>query len=173
MDREDAESILLEAGSAADGEFPLLDAAIACAIHEDPARDPQVARDLGATGVERLSQRLKRESPEEALAEAMAGDLRLSGDLFNVEDPGNADIITVAERRRGIAVTLGIFYLHAGRRCGLPVQGVDFPAHFLLRIETEEGPLALDPFSVSMRSRKWAGKSTPWTGRPQRRPACR
>src|SRR6202000_56374 len=48
---------------------------------------------------------------------------------------------------KGIPVALGIFYLDAARRCRLPVQGVDFPGHFLLRIETDEGPLALDPFS--------------------------
>jgi len=147
MTREEAEDFLLEAGAAQDGEFPLLEAAIACAIHEDPSRDPQVARDLGAAGVERLTQRLKRESAEEALAETLAGDLRLAGDLLTHENPANADVIAVAERRKGIAVALGILYLHVARRCGLSVSGVDFPGHFLLRIETEEGPLALDPFS--------------------------
>ena len=147
MDRDEAENILIEAGSAAEGAFPLLDAAIACALHDEPARDAQIARDLGEIGVQRLSERLKRESPEEAIAEAMAGDLTLGGDLFTSENPDNADVISVAERRRGLAVTLGIFYLHAGRKCGLTVHGVDFPGHFLLRIETEEGPLALDPFS--------------------------
>jgi regulator of sirC expression with transglutaminase-like and TPR domain len=147
MGRDDAESILLEAGQAADGDFPLLEAAIACAIHEDPSRDPQCARDLGQSAVDHLSKRLKQESAEEALAEAMAGDLRLGGDLFTYEDPGNADILDVSERRKGLAVALGVFYLHAARRCGLTVQGVDFPGHFLLRIETDEGPLALDPFS--------------------------
>src|SRR5437899_4795190 len=147
MSREEAETNLLDAGGAADGDFPLLEAAIACAIHEDPSRDPQAARDLGAAGVERLAQRLKQESAEEALAETMAGDLRLSGDLFTYEDPENADIIAVTERRKGLAVALGVFYLHAARKCRLTVQGVDFPGHFLLRIETDEGPLALDPFS--------------------------
>ncbi|THD74364.1 MAG: tetratricopeptide repeat protein [Phenylobacterium sp.] len=147
MTRDDAEELLLDAGGAEDGEFPLLEAAIACAIHEDPTRDPQSARDLGRVGVERLANRLERETPEEALAEAMAGDLRLAGDLFTHEDPGNADILSVCDRRKGLPVALGIYYLHAGRRCGLNVQGVDFPGHFLLRIETEEGPLALDPFS--------------------------
>jgi regulator of sirC expression with transglutaminase-like and TPR domain len=147
MTREDAEDFLLEAGGAEDGEFPLLEAAVACAVHEDPARDAQVVRDLAQVGVERLTRRLQRETPEEALAEAMAGDLRLAGDLFTYEDPENADIIAVAERRKGLPVALGLFYLHAGKKCGLNVQGVDFPGHFLLRIETEEGPLALDPFS--------------------------
>jgi regulator of sirC expression with transglutaminase-like and TPR domain len=141
MDRVEAETILSEAGAAPETEFPLLDAAIACAIHEDPVRD------LAARGVERLAERLKRESPEEAIAETMAGDLGLSGDLFTLEDPDNADVLAVASKRRGLAVTIGLFYLHAARKCGLTVQGVDFPGHFLLRIETEEGPLALDPFS--------------------------
>lgn len=147
MDRDEAETILSDAGSVAEGEFPLLEAALACAIHESPARDAAVAREMAAIAIDRLSLRLKRESPEEAIAETMAGDLGLSGDLFTLEDPENADVIGVATRRKGLAVTLGVYYLHAGRRCGLTVQGVDFPGHFLLRIETEEGPLALDPFS--------------------------
>lgn len=147
MEREEAEAILLEAGGKSDGDFPLLEAAVACSVHEDPTRDAQAARDVGAIGVERLTQRLKQESAEEALAETMAGDLRLQGDLFTYEDPENADIIAVAERRKGLAVALGVYYLHAARKCGLMVQGVDFPGHFLLRIETDEGPLALDPFS--------------------------
>ncbi len=147
MTREEAEAKLLSAGAAADSDFPLLEAAIACAIHEDPSRDPQAAADLAAAGVERLNQRLKQESPEEALAETLAGDLRLAGDLFTYEDPDNADIVAVAERRKGLAVALGVYYLHVARFCALTVQGVDFPGHFLLRIETEEGPLALDPFS--------------------------
>jgi len=147
MDRDEAETILSEAGSAPEGTFPLLEAAIACAIHEDPARDPSQAREAAAIAVERLAERLKRESPEEAIAETMAGDLGLSGDLFTLEDPENADVLSVAARKKGLAVTIGIFYLHAARKCGLTVQGVDFPGHFLLRIETDEGPLALDPFS--------------------------
>ncbi|WP_337185216.1 transglutaminase family protein [Phenylobacterium sp.] len=147
MDRDEAETILAEAGGASNDAFPLMEAAIACAIHENPVRDAALARELAAAGVERLAQRLKRESPEEALAEALSGDLGLSGDLFTLDDPDNADVLGVAARKRGLAVTLGVYYLHAARRCGLVVRGVDFPGHFLLRIETDEGPLALDPFS--------------------------
>lgn len=148
MTREEAEAIIRAAGETpSDADFPVLEAAIACAIHEDPTRDPQAARDLAQAGAERLAQRLKRESAEEALAEAMAGDLRLSGDLFSYEHPDNADILAVAHRRKGLPVTLGVYYLHVAKACGLTVCGVDFPGHFLLRIETSEGPMALDPFS--------------------------
>src|SRR5215469_10041372 len=104
MTREDAEQFLADAGRKADGGFPLFEAAIACAVHEDPSRDPETARGLAAEAARRLKARLERESPEEALAETMAGDLRLAGDLLEYEDPGNADLISVAERRKGLPV---------------------------------------------------------------------
>ena len=147
MTREEAESVLTAAGQAEDKSFPLLEAALACSIHEDPTRDPTLARALAEEATRRLAERLKHESPEEAIAEAVSGDLRLTGDLMTYDHPDNADIIAVAERRKGLPVALGVYYLHAARSAGLKVQGVDFPGHFLLRIETEEGPLALDPFS--------------------------
>ncbi|WP_369057947.1 transglutaminase family protein [Caulobacter sp. 73W] len=147
MDREEAEELLNAAGRAGDADFPLFEAALACAVHDDPSRDPQIARNLADEAVARVRDRLERESPEEAIAEALSGDLRLSGDLITYDNPDNADVISVADRRKGLPVALGIFYLHAARKTGLNLQGVDFPGHFLLRIETDEGPLALDPFS--------------------------
>ena len=147
MTREDAQGFLSDVGHQSDNGFPLLEAAIACAVHEDPARDAEQARTLAADAAARLKSRLKRESPEEALAETMAGDMRLAGDLITYDSPENTDILCVVQRRKGLAVALGLLYLDVGRRCGLDVAGVDFPGHFLLRIETGEGPLALDPFS--------------------------
>jgi regulator of sirC expression with transglutaminase-like and TPR domain len=147
MTREEAEAVLTNAGKAGDNDFPLLEAAIACAVHENPDRDEDLARQLGDEAVRRLQDRLQHESPEEAIAEAVAGDLRFSGDLLSYDHPDNADIIAVADRRKGLPVALGVYYIHAARKTGIALQGVDFPGHFLLRIETDEGPLALDPFS--------------------------
>jgi regulator of sirC expression with transglutaminase-like and TPR domain len=147
MTREEAEQRLTEAGKAADDRFPLLEAALACALHEAPSRDAEGVRALAEQMAERLKRRLLSESAEEAIAETLAGDYRFNGDLMSHDDPDNADVIAVAERRRGISAALGILYLDAARRCGLRVEGVDFPGHFLLRIESPEGPLALDPFS--------------------------
>lgn len=147
MNREEAIALLSQAGSAPDDEFPLLEAAIACAVHEDPGRDGAVARDLAARAVQRLAIRLRDEAPEEAIAETMSGDLGLAGAPLADDHPDRADLIAVAAGGPGLAVTLAIFYLHAARRCGLDVQGVDFPGHFLLCMETPEGPLALDPYA--------------------------
>jgi regulator of sirC expression with transglutaminase-like and TPR domain len=147
MTRDEAEGFLTEMGGKADGAFPLLEAALACAVHEDPVRDPEQVRSFAADAARRLKTRLQRESPEEALAETMAGDMRLAGDLMTYESPENTDVISIVQRRKGLPVGLGVFYLDAARQAGLDVKGVDFPGHFLLRIQTGEGPLALDPFS--------------------------
>ena len=145
--REEAEELLVEAGQADDDDFPLLEAAIACAIHDYPFRDPEPVRTLARNAAERLSERIGQESPDDALAETMASDLRLNGDLLYYDDPANTDIIEVAERRRGLSAALAVFYLDAAKRAGLEARGVDFPNHFLLRVETPAGPVALDPFS--------------------------
>ena len=147
MTRDEAETLLTEAGQAEDNAFPLLEAAIACAVHDYPFRDPEPVRTLARNAAERLAERIAGESHDDALAETMASDLRLNGDLLNYDHPGNTDVIDVAERRRGLSATLAIFYLDAARRAGVKAQGVDFPGHFLLRVETPDGPVALDPFS--------------------------
>ena len=147
MTRDDAETVLTEAGQSEDAAFPLLEAAIACAIHDYPFRDPEPVRVLARNAGERLAERIATEGPDEALAETMAADLRLNGDLIHYDHPGNTDVIDVAERRRGLSAALAVFYLDAARRAGGKAQGGDFPGHFLLRVETPEGPVALDPFS--------------------------
>ena len=145
--RDEAETALAAAGAAADTRFPMFEAALSCALHEDPSRTPDAARALADEAVRRLFGRLQHHAPEEAVCEALGGDLGLGGDLFTYDALVNADLIHVCERRRGLPVALGVLYLEVARRCGLEVAGVDFPGHFLMRIETREGPMALDPFT--------------------------
>ena len=147
MTREEAEAVLTAAGQAEDDAFPLLEAAIACAIHDHPLRDPEPVRALARNACERLKERIGGEGPDEALAETLCADLRLNGDLIHYDHPDNTDIIAVAERRRGLSAVLAVFYLHAARAAGITAAGVDFPGHFMVRVETPEGPVALDPFS--------------------------
>ena len=147
MTRDDAERALAAAGAAPDSRFPLFEACLSCALHEDWTRDPAPARALIEEGVNRLTHRLARERPEEAICEALGADLGFNGDLLTYDDAANADLISVCERRKGLPVALGVIYLEVARRCKLPVFGVDFPGHFLLRIETDEGPMALDPYA--------------------------
>ena len=41
MTRDEAEAVLTAAGEAGDTGFPLLEAAIACAVHDRPFREPR------------------------------------------------------------------------------------------------------------------------------------
>ena len=146
MTRDDALATLTRLGQSPDEAFAPFEAALACAVHEAPGRDTAAAEALGRDAIARLTHHLGQLGGEAALAEALAGDLRLTGDLLTYDHPDNADLIALAHRRKGLPVMLGVIYLHAARACGLKVQGVDFPGHFLLRIETAEGLMALDPF---------------------------
>ena len=50
------------------------------------------------------------------------------------------------DRRLGIPITLSLVVIEVGRRAGLPLSGVGFPAHFLVAYEAEPR-LLLDPFN--------------------------
>ncbi len=63
-------------------------------------------------------------------------------------DPRNSFLNDVMDRRKGIPLTLGIILLEVGWRLGLPLQGVNFPGHFLVRFEGEAVSLLADPFDA-------------------------
>jgi len=53
----------------------------------------------------------------------------------------------VIERRVGIPISLAVLYIEIGRRIGLPLEGVSFPAHFLVKCVLREGTIVLDPYA--------------------------
>ena len=59
--------------------------------------------------------------------------------------PRNSFLNEVLERGLGIPITLALVYMEVGRRAGVPLQGVGFPGHFLLR-HSAQPRLLLDPF---------------------------
>jgi regulator of sirC expression with transglutaminase-like and TPR domain len=61
-------------------------------------------------------------------------------------DPRNSFLNDVLDRRLGIPLSLGIVLLEVGWRLGLPLEGVDFPHHFLVRFRGEAEDLLIDPF---------------------------
>lgn len=71
----------------------------------------------------------------EALAELLAGRHGYAGDVATYDDPANANLLRVIERRRGLPVALGILWLHCTRAAGWGAHGIDFPGHFLLALE--------------------------------------
>jgi regulator of sirC expression with transglutaminase-like and TPR domain len=108
--------------------------------------------------IERFAQRLRARLAPDAVAEDriialnefLFGDLGFRGNADNYYDPRNSYLNEVIDRRRGIPITLAVLYLEIGRRIELPMQGVSFPGHFLVRLPMRGGTLVLDPFSGGM-----------------------
>ena len=61
-------------------------------------------------------------------------------------DPRNSFLNDVLDRRLGIPLTLGIILLEVGWRLDLPLEGVNFPGHFLIRYKGTVENLLVDPF---------------------------
>lgn len=61
-------------------------------------------------------------------------------------DPRNSFLNDVLDRGLGIPLTLGIVALEVGWRLDLPLEGVNFPGHFLVRFRGDAIDLLIDPY---------------------------
>lgn len=68
------------------------------------------------------------------------------GDDGGHENIDNTSLIQVIERRKGIPVALGIVYMHAARSLGWVMDGLNFPGHFLIRLDYQGQREIIDPF---------------------------
>jgi len=134
-----------------DGKIELASACLQIAEDAYPGLDVD-----GYVGeIERFAKRLRaRLAPDAAaedrviaLNEFLFDDLGFSGNVDNYYDPRNSYLNEVLDRRTGIPITLAVLYMEIGRRIGLPLEGVSFPGHFLVRLPLRGGTLVLDPFS--------------------------
>jgi regulator of sirC expression with transglutaminase-like and TPR domain len=131
-----------------------IDLAQACLmIAQDAYPRLEVERYLGE--IERMALRLRARLPaaggaEEsivALNEFLFEDLGFWGNTDDYYDPRNSYLNEVIDRKTGIPISLSILYMELGRRIGLPLEGVSFPGHFLVRLRLRGGTLVLDPFA--------------------------
>jgi len=81
-----------------------------------------------------------------ALATTLFQELGFRGNTEAYYDPRNSFLADVLDRRVGIPISLSVLYMEVARRLGLPVGGVAFPGHFLVRVDGGAVPLILDPF---------------------------
>ena len=81
----------------------------------------------------------------EALSRFLFESYGLAGNTRDYYDPRNSYLDQVLERRTGIPITLSVVLMEVGRRVGLSLDGVGFPAHFLVRYRGERD-IYVDPF---------------------------
>ncbi|MCB9678749.1 MAG: tetratricopeptide repeat protein [Alphaproteobacteria bacterium] len=70
-----------------------------------------------------------------------------TGDVDDYEHPRNSYLCEVLERRRGLPILLSVIYIEVARRCGVRVEGVGFPGHFLVAPADAEREFFVDPFN--------------------------
>ncbi len=68
------------------------------------------------------------------------------GNADSYYDPRNSFLNDVIERKLGIPISLSILYIALGHALGLPLSGVAFPGHFLVKLEISDGAIVLDPY---------------------------
>ena len=132
-----------------DTEIDIADAALQLARVDAPGADWRAAREH-LSEIARHAVALPATADladrSEALSALLATRHGYIGDTQDYDDPANANLIRVIERRRGLPVALGILWMHAARAAGWGVHGVDFPAHFLVALEGKSTQAVLDVF---------------------------
>jgi regulator of sirC expression with transglutaminase-like and TPR domain len=77
------------------------------------------------------------------------------GNRDNYFDPRNSFLNEVLDRRTGIPISLSVLYMEVAQKIALPLQGVGFPGHFLVKHTSVNEEIVIDPFNQGeIRSRK-------------------
>jgi regulator of sirC expression with transglutaminase-like and TPR domain len=134
-----------------DEEINLAEAALLIASEEYPDLDVEayLARldAMGATLKRRLRADISPADTIVALNRFLFDEHGFTGNDADYYDPRHSFLNEVLDRKRGIPITIALVYIEISRRIGLPVQGVSFPAHFLVKCRLREGTVVLDPYS--------------------------
>jgi regulator of sirC expression with transglutaminase-like and TPR domain len=141
-----------------DDSLPLLEAAAAIAQDEYPDLDVQTV--LGEVDV--LLSRLRRRCPADAdplqrlraLNQFFFRDLGFGGNVNDYHDPDNSHLNVLLRTRRGIPISLAVLWLELAQGLGLKARGINFPGHFLVKINLPEGQVVIDPFTGQSLSRE-------------------
>jgi regulator of sirC expression with transglutaminase-like and TPR domain len=73
-------------------------------------------------------------------------EMGFRGNVEEYADPENSFLHRVLERRKGLPITLSVLYLLVASRCGLQLEPVGLPGHFLVGCYEEDGPFFIDSF---------------------------
>jgi regulator of sirC expression with transglutaminase-like and TPR domain len=136
--------------SQADDEINLALAAIMVAREEYPQLSEE--RYLGQLDLlaEETRDRLDDENAHlvvlQGLLDSLFNRKGFRGNREAYYDPRNSFLNDVLDRKLGIPLTLSIVLLEVGWRLGLPLEGVNFPGHFLVRFRGDAIDLLIDPY---------------------------
>ncbi len=154
--QEEAFIYLRHVGTLRDAEIDMGEAALALALAFMPGlnvdRYRQHLRKLADHVREEYQSRLRMKEQDtlhlrvQVLRKIIHEAHGYSGDDDTYDDIQNISLIRVIERRKGLPVSLGIIYIVLARAMAWDIEGLNFPGHFLLRLQKEGERVILDPF---------------------------
>jgi regulator of sirC expression with transglutaminase-like and TPR domain len=99
---------------------------------------------------EELAPRLETANSLEArtleLGHFLFEELGFAGNTDNYYDARNSFLHEVLDRQLGIPISLSVLAIAVGERCGLNVQGVGLPGHFIAKVIDGSEEVLFDPF---------------------------
>ncbi len=152
--RKEIETRLRQIGGQADSDIDLAEAALLLAALDQPDQPLDryrhhlslLQRDVADFGA-RLHAKQSLSARVEALNAVIVERYGYSGDVETYEDIANANLMRVIDRRKGLPIALGILYIHAARGQSWDIAGLNFPGHFLLRLDLGGERVIVDPFN--------------------------
>ena len=152
ISRLEAKDLLRHIGTQPDEDIDLAEAALALAALDHPDVSLQRYRDH----LSLLAEQVGELNPPDAdtlegrvtaLQDVLVGRHGYEGDTLTYDDIQNANMMQVIDRKKGLPVALGILFIQTARAQGWSISGLNFPGHFLVRLEYAGERIILDPFN--------------------------
>lgn len=134
-----------------DDSIPLTETALS--IAQDAYPDLDLQAELAAIDVlvARIKNRIAEGTPAiqrlRLLNQFFYRELGFGPNANDYYDPENSYLSAVLQSRRGIPISLAVLLMEIGQQIGLPLKGVSFPNHFLVRMSIPAGEVVLDPLT--------------------------
>ena len=74
-------------------------------------------------------------------------EIGFGGNNDAYSDPRNSYLNDVFDRKLGIPISLAVVQMEIAHRLDVPLDGISFPGHFLVRLPVDDGILVMDPFN--------------------------
>jgi len=153
---DEALKYLDDIGRTDDAAIDLFEGALALSVQEHPGASLDKYRNHRiklADDVRTMhADYLKQGHPDDlsskiwSLAEVFTRRHGYIGDDLRYNDLQNADLMRVIDRRLGLPITLSILCVTIGRDLGWTIEGINFPAHFIIRMSEGADREMMDPF---------------------------
>jgi regulator of sirC expression with transglutaminase-like and TPR domain len=135
----------------ADEQVPLLRSALLIAHDEYPDLDLAACEAQLDSHADALREEVAQIDSDplkmQAINHYLFDELGYAGNHDEYYDPRNSYLNQVLSRRLGNPISLAVVQMEVARRLGVPLDGISFPGHFLVRLPVDDGILVMDPFN--------------------------